>query len=70
MLYSFSMRILFFSDIFGKPGRDALLAKVRDLTDEYGADFVVANGENAAAGAGITRKIAERLLSGGVDVIT
>ncbi|MDO8736880.1 MAG: TIGR00282 family metallophosphoesterase [Thermoleophilia bacterium] len=64
------MNILFISDIFGKPGREALLAKLPQMVEEYSADFVIANGENTASGAGITTKIAEKLLAGGVDVIT
>lgn len=64
------MNILFISDIFGKPGREALLAKLSWLKEEYSADFVIANGENTASGAGITTKIAEKLLAGGVDIIT
>jgi len=64
------MRILFISDIFGKPGREALLAHLPELVDLYSADFVIANGENTASGAGITSKIAGKLLDGGVDIIT
>ena len=64
------MKILFISDIFGKPGREALLAKLPDLVHERAVDFVIANGENTAGGAGITSKIAGKLLAGGVDVIT
>lgn len=64
------MNILFISDIFGKPGREALLKKLPWMVEEYSADFVIANGENTASGAGITTKIAEKLLAGGVDVIT
>ncbi len=64
------MRILFVSDIFGKPGRTALMSRLPSLREELGADFVVANGENAASGAGITRNIAEKLLAAQVDVIT
>ncbi|MBI5870537.1 MAG: TIGR00282 family metallophosphoesterase [Actinobacteria bacterium] len=64
------MNILFISDIFGKPGREAMLAKLPWMIEEYSADFVIANGENTASGAGITTKIAEKLLAGGVDVIT
>lgn len=64
------MNILFISDIFGKPGREALLSKLPWMVEEYSADFVIANGENTASGAGITTKIAEKLLAGGVDVIT
>lgn len=64
------MNILFISDIFGKPGREALLAVLPQMVEEFAADFVIANGENTASGAGITSKIAEKLLAGGVDVIT
>jgi hypothetical protein len=64
------MRLLFVGDIFGKPGREALLRWLPGFASERAVDFVVANGENAANGAGITSKIAERLLAGGVDVIT
>ncbi len=64
------MNILFVGDVFGQPGRDALLARLPGLIDEYAADMVIVNGENAANGAGITSKIAGKLLAGGVDVIT
>jgi 2',3'-cyclic-nucleotide 2'-phosphodiesterase len=64
------MRLLFVGDIFGKPGREALLRWLPGFVDGRGVDFVVVNGENTANGAGITSKIAERLLAGGVDVIT
>lgn len=64
------MRILFVGDVFGRPGRDALVRWLPQARAERGIDFVVANGENAANGAGITSKIALRLLAAGVDVIT
>ncbi|MBE0428502.1 MAG: TIGR00282 family metallophosphoesterase [Thermoleophilia bacterium] len=64
------MRILFISDVFGRPGREALMARLPDLQERYSPDFLVANGENAAGGAGITRKISNKLLGAGVDVIT
>ena len=64
------MRILFISDIFGKPGREGLLKRLPGLKEELSPDFIIANGENVASGAGITSKIAEKLLAGGVDVIT
>ena len=64
------MNILFVGDVFGKPGREALLRWLPDFIDEHAVHFVIANGENSANGAGITSKIAERLLAGGVDVIT
>lgn len=64
------MRVLFVGDVFGKPGRDALLGWLPGFVDERAVHFVVANGENAANGAGITSKIARQMLSAGVDVIT
>lgn len=64
------MRILFVGDVFGRPGRDALVRWLPQARAERGIDFVVANAENAANGAGITSKIALRLLAAGVDVIT
>lgn len=64
------MRILFIGDIVGKPGRHAVQAIVPRLVQEYSLDFVIANGENAAGGAGLTPDTAEELFGGGVDVIT
>lgn len=64
------MRILFVGDVFGQPGRDALLKWLPAYREEHDVDFVIANGENAANGAGITTKIALKLLNGGVDVLT
>jgi len=54
----------------GRPGRRAVEERIPGLRDELGLDFVIANGENAADGLGITPKIADALLSSGVDVIT
>jgi 2',3'-cyclic-nucleotide 2'-phosphodiesterase len=56
--------------VFGAPGRRAVEARLPSLRDELGADFCVVNGENAAAGRGITAKIADRLLAAGADVVT
>jgi hypothetical protein len=64
------MRLLFIGDIVGKPGREAVAAVVPKLRADRGIDFVIANGENAAAGAGITSIIAGTLLESGVDAIT
>ena len=64
------MRILFIGDVFGRPGRDALVSWLPGFREEREVDFVVANGENTANGAGITSKIALRLLGAGVDVLT
>jgi 2',3'-cyclic-nucleotide 2'-phosphodiesterase len=64
------MRLLFVGDVFGKPGREVLSRWLPDFVGDRGVDFVIVNGENAANGAGITSKIAERMLAGGVDIIT
>jgi len=64
------MRVLFVGDIVGRPGRRAVAAWVPRLRRERNIDLVIANGENAAAGAGITDKIADQLLGMGVNVIT
>jgi metallophosphoesterase (TIGR00282 family) len=63
------VNILFVGDVFGRPGRDALIKRLPSLVRERDIHFVIANGENAASGAGITSKIATSLLDGGVDVI-
>jgi metallophosphoesterase (TIGR00282 family) len=64
------MRLLFIADIFGRPGREAVESLVPRLREELDLDLVVANGENAADGAGITDRLADRILASGVDCIT
>ena len=64
------MRIFFIGDIFGRPGRRLIEAKLPDLLSEYEIDFCIANIENAAAGFGVTPQIADELLQTGIDVFT
>jgi metallophosphoesterase (TIGR00282 family) len=64
------MRVLFVGDIVGKPGRTILKQQVPLLVRQHAIDFVVANGENAASGAGITKSIAAEILASGVNGIT
>jgi metallophosphoesterase (TIGR00282 family) len=64
------MQILFIGDIFGKPGREIVRRALPALVDRHQIDFVVANGENAAAGFGITGDIADTLFGYGIDVMT
>src|ERR671924_1842698 len=64
------LTILFLGDIVGEPGRAAVIAKLPELKERYGVDFIIVNGENAAGGRGITGKITIELLRGGVSVIT
>jgi hypothetical protein len=64
------MNLLFIGDIVGKPGRDVVAAELPRLREKLKLDCVIANGENAAGGFGITRAIADELFGVGVDVIT
>ena len=64
------MRILFIGDVFGRIGRDLVREGIPVLTARYAIDAVIANVENAASGAGITRETGDALLRCGVDVMT
>jgi metallophosphoesterase (TIGR00282 family) len=64
------MNILFIGDIIGRPGRDVVAAELPRLRDRLKLDLVIANGENAAGGFGLTRAIAEEFFGIGVDVIS
>ena len=64
------MNILIIGDIVGRPGRFAVKDLIDELKREYHIDFVIANAENAAGGAGLTPKIADELLHIGCDVLT
>ncbi len=63
-------RIVFLGDIVGRPGRQAVFNRLPDVFEKYDPLFVVANGENAASGVGITADVAEDLFRNGVDAIT
>ena len=64
------MRVLFIGDIVGSPGREAVKEIVPGLIKKKDIGFVVANGENAAGGSGLTPSICEELFSYQIDVIT
>lgn len=64
------MRLLFIGDIVGRPGRDIVRQQLPKLREDLRLDFVIANAENAAAGAGLTAKIAHELLACQIDGIT
>jgi 2',3'-cyclic-nucleotide 2'-phosphodiesterase len=64
------LRICVIGDIIGKPGRLAVAAVLPELRHDRDIDLVIANGENVAAGAGLTPSLAEELLGSGIDVIT
>lgn len=65
-----TLRILFLGDIVGEPGRKAVIEQLPILKQEEALDFIIVNGENSAAGKGITPKIAIDLLRAGAAVIT
>jgi 2',3'-cyclic-nucleotide 2'-phosphodiesterase len=64
------VKILFIADVFGAPGRKALEERLAGLREDLGAGFCIVNAENAADGAGLTPKLAERILAAGADAIT
>jgi metallophosphoesterase (TIGR00282 family) len=64
------MRLLFCGDLVGRSGRDVVLEHLPRLRRELALDFVIANGENAAGGFGISEKICAELYAAGVDTIT
>src|SRR5438270_6457345 len=64
------LTVLILGDVVGEPGRNAVIARLPELKEQHGLDFIVVNGENAAGGRGITPKITIDLLRAGVSVIT
>jgi hypothetical protein len=64
------MKILFIGDIIGRPGRMAVEKLLPGLIEEHQIDFVIANGENAAAGFGLTPAVLDNLFALGIDAVT
>jgi len=64
------VRILFIGDIVGKPGRQAVSRGLHRLVDRHLVDLVIANGENAAGGFGITEETAKDLYGCGIHLLT
>jgi metallophosphoesterase (TIGR00282 family) len=64
------IKILFFADIVGKPGRFILSQYCKPLKEKFGADYVIANVENAAGGFGITPEMVRKVFTYGVDCQT
>jgi len=65
-----AMRILMIGDVVGRPGRRVVWQQLPGLIERYGADVVIANGENAAGGSGLTPKLLDKLRGYGVDGVT
>ncbi len=64
------MNILIIADVVARPGRMAVLSKMRALREEYKIDIALMNGENVAGGFSITPALAEELFAAGFDVMT
>src|SRR3954467_12192750 len=68
--YVTAVKLMFIADIVGQPGRRAVKELLPGLRQKHGLDLVIANGENAAGGSGITVRTADEIFSAGVDVMT
>ena len=64
------MKILFIGDVVGKPGRDILKKQISRLKDKYNPTFMLVNGENAANGRGLTKKIYQQFIELGFHGVT
>lgn len=64
------VKILFIGDIVGKPGRQAVSRELHRLVDRHTIDIVIANGENAAGGFGLTVEVANELFNHGIHLLT
>jgi metallophosphoesterase (TIGR00282 family) len=64
------LNILFIADIVGRPGRWAVSQLLPDLKRTHQIDFTLANVENAAGGFGLTKEIAKKIHTYGVDCLT
>jgi metallophosphoesterase (TIGR00282 family) len=62
--------LLFIADVIGSPGRDVVRALLPGLRKRLDVHLVICNGENSAAGFGLTREVARELFEAGVDVLT
>lgn len=64
------MKVMYFGDVYAKPGREAVKLAIRRLVPQHSVDFVILNGENVTHGYGILPEMADELFQAGVDVIT
>lgn len=65
-----TIRVLLLGDVVGRPGREALKTRLRAIRRDFSLDLVIANGENAAGGIGLTAPVFRELREAGVDVVT
>jgi len=64
------LKIAFIGDIVGRPGRGFVKKELQNIIKKHNIDFVIANGENASHGFGLTTKNCDELLKSGIDIIT
>ncbi|PRO65167.1 TIGR00282 family metallophosphoesterase [Alkalicoccus urumqiensis] len=64
------MKLVFIGDVVGSPGRAVLKEYLKKIKQKYAADAVIVNGENAAGGKGMTKKVYHELLEAGADMLT
>jgi metallophosphoesterase (TIGR00282 family) len=64
------MNVLMIADVVARPGRLAVLHRIREIRDEYQIDVATMNAENVAGGFSITPAIADELFAGGIDLMT
>lgn len=64
------MKILIVGDVVGRPGRKAFKKYTKELREKNNIDVVIVNGENSAAGKGVSRKSLDELYAGGADIVT
>lgn len=64
------MRVLLFGDVVARPGRLAVLERIRDLREQHSIDIATMNAENVAGGFSITPRLADQLFAAGIDVMT
>ena len=64
------MKVLYFGDVYAKPGREAVKYAINQLRSRHSIDFIVVNGENMCHGNGILPEMAQEFFDFGVDVIT
>ncbi len=64
------MNILLIGDVVGKVGRRAIASLIPEIRRNHDLDIVIANGENAAGGKGLTPSTADEIFEAGVEIIT
>ena len=65
-----TINILFIADIIGKPGLAIIKKALKPIREKYQVDFCIANGENGAAGKGLTEDVAAEYFNHGIDLVT